>query len=552
MSRFIYLLSLCGFLLFSSCKKNSTPPVKAEDTTLSFTVNGIYNGTLSYKNLPIATEVKFSFTEAIDETNLKDAILMSDDKSQNVELQFEVLQDKKSLSIRSKSPLQSLSRYTLLINNKLRTSSGGKLINPLTISLVTTFDNQDKFPRISDEELLTLVQRQTFKYFWDEGHPESGMARERNSSGHTVTTGGTGFGVMSMIVGIHRNFITREAGLARIRKIVNFLKNNATTYHGAFAHWINGQTGATIPFSAKDNGADLVETSLLFQGLLTAKQYFNSNNTEETSLRADIQQLYENIDWNWFRKDGGQVLYWHWSPTNQWEMNLPVQGWNECLITYVLAASSPTHGIPASVYHEGWARNGGMKNGQSYYQIQLPLGSQYGGPLFLSHYSFLGINPRGLKDQYADYEVQTRAHALINYNYCVTNPNKHQGYSENCWGLTASDIPAGYTASSPTNDRGVIAPTAALSSFPYTPTESLKALHFFYYKLGNKIWTETGFMDSFSLNDPWFSTSALAIDQGPIIVMIENYRSQLLWDLFMNAPEIKTGMKKLGFSSPHL
>ena len=233
-------------------------------------------------------------------------------------------------------------------------------------------------------------------------------------------------------------------------------------------------------------------------------------------------------------------------------MNLPVKGWNECLITYVLAASSPTHPISKMVYDNGWTGNGAFRNGSSYEGITLPLGSAYGGPLFFSQYSFLGLNPTGLTDQYTNYFTQNKNHTLINYKYCIANPLKYNGYSDQCWGLTASDIPDGYNANSPTSDKGVITPTAALSSFPYTPVESMKALKFFYYKLGDKIWGEYGFYDAFSLQVPWYATSYLAIDQGPIIIMIENHRSGLLWNLFMSAPEVKTGMKNLGFESPDL
>ena len=231
---------------------------------------------------------------------------------------------------------------------------------------------------------------------------------------------------------------------------------------------------------------------------------------------------------------------------------MPVRGWNECLITYVLAASSQAYSIPRTVYDNGWAQNGAMQNNNTYYGLPLPLGPAYGGPLFFAHYSFLGINPNGLSDAYANYFTQNKNHTLINYNHCVTNPNANYGYSNLCWGLTASDIENDYTASSPTNDRGYIAPTAALSSFPYTPVESMNALKFFYYKLGDKIWGNDGFVDAFSLKNPWFASSTLAIDQGPIIVMIENYRSGLLWNLFTGAPEVKTGMRNLGFTAPYL
>jgi hypothetical protein len=418
---------------------------------------------------------------------------------------------------------------------------------------ITQIDSSRKFPVISDNALLDLVQQQTFKYFWDFGHPVSGLARERsNGDNEVVTSGGSGFGIMAIPAAINRNFITRAEGLARLQKIVEFLKTKPPRFHGAFSHWLNGTTGAVIPFSTKDNGADLVETSYLIAGLLTARQYFNGGDAAETSLRNDINTIYNAVEWSWFRKGTENVLYWHWSPNYGWDMNLPIRGWNECLITYVLAASSTTFPVLLSVYTNGWAAGSGFINGNSYLGIQLPLGTAYGGPLFFSHYSFLGINPNGLTDIYASYATQTRNHTLINYNYCISNPNANYGYSDSCWGLTASDINNGYTASSPTNDVSVIAPTAAISSLPYTPVESMKALKFFYYVLGDKLWKEYGFVDAFSLKQLWYANSFLAIDQGPMIIMIENHRSGLIWNLFTSCPEVKDGMRLLGFTAPYL
>jgi hypothetical protein len=378
------------------------------------------------------------------------------------------------------------------------------------------------------------------------------MSRERNSSGDLVTTGGTGFGIMSIVAAVNRNFITRTEGRDRILKISNFLINSCTRYHGAFAHWLNGATGATIPFSTSDNGADLVETSYLINGLLTAREYFNTADAVETDLRNKITSIWNAVEWNWFRQNNQNVLYWHWSPTLNWTINQQIRGWNEALIVYVLASSSVTDPIPKIVYDNGWANNGSIRNNNTYYGYQLPLGPSNGGPLFFSHYSFLGINPNGLADAYANYQTQTTNHTKINYEYCKTNPRGYYGYSNLCWGLTASDIPTGYGGNEPNNDRGVITPTAALSSFPYTPTESMNALKFFYYKLGDKLWGPYGFYDAFSLKDLWFANSTLAIDQGPIIVMIENYRSGLLWNLFSGAPEIKNGLRRLGFTAPYL
>lgn len=406
--------------------------------------------------------------------------------------------------------------------------------------------NDTVFPVIPDDSLLTLVQQRTFRYFWDYAHPVSGLARERLGSGDIVTSGGSGFGVMTLPVAVERGFISRKDGASRLLKIVNFLNSKADRFHGAYSHWLNGATGEAIPFSMYDNGGDIVETALLLQGLLTARQYFNTSDPVETEARLLIDQIWESVEWDWYLH-GRNVLYWHWSEDYGWEMNMPVVGWNEALIAYVLGAASPTHPIPKSAYDEGWARNGGMRNGKLYYGLRLPLGPDYGGPLFFAHYSFLGLDPRMLADAYADYWEQNVSHTLINYRYCVRNPKGWTGYGENVWGLTASDIPGGYAASSPTDDVGVIAPTAALSSIPYTPEESLRALRYFYYILGDRAFGEYGFCDAFSLESDWFAPSYLAIDQGPIIIMIENYRTGLLWDLFMRNVCVLDGLEKLGF-----
>lgn len=428
---------------------------------------------------------------------------------------------------------------------------GGFFNEGFTFTFTTRIDTLPKFPLISEDSLLTLVQKKTFGYFWDYGHPSSGLARERLGSGDVVTSGGSGFGLMGILVGIERNFITRQQGFERLNKIVNFLNSPSTNrFHGAFPHWINGSSGKVYPFSSKDDGGDLVETAFLMQGLLTVNEYFRNGTADEKAMCDTIQKIWKNIEWDWYRRDNQNKLYWHWSPNYGWYMNMPVSGWNEALIVYILAAASPTHSVPKIVYDEGWARNGSypMENGKNFYGIRLPLGYDYGGPLFFAHYSFLGLDPRNLSDQYAEYWTQNVAHSRINFEYCKANPKHYRGYGEKCWGLTASDIPNGYSASSPTNDLGVIAPTAALSSFPYTPDESMAALNYFYYILGDRIWGDYGFRDAFNLSSDWYADSYIAIDQGPIICMIENYRTGFLWDLFMANPDIRNGLDKLGFT----
>jgi hypothetical protein len=311
-------------------------------------------------------------------------------------------------------------------------------------------------------------------------------------------------------------------------------------------------TGAAIRFGRKDDGSDIVETSFLFQGLLCARQYFNADNPVEKRLRDRITWLWLDAEWNWHAREGRHVLTWHWSPNNGFSLDHDVRGWNECLVTYVLAAASPRYPIGAPVYHAGFAQSRTFINRRRYYDIDLPLGPDFGGPLFFCHYSFCGLDPRGLKDTYANYFEQNVQHTLINYEHCVRNPNRHKGFGPSCWGLTASDDPDGYRAHAPDNDNGVIAPTAALSSFPYAPEQAMRALRYFYDVLGDRIWGRFGFTDAFSETHDWYASTYLAIDQGPIVIMIENYRSGLLWKLFMSDPDVRTGLARLGFSSPHV
>ena len=416
----------------------------------------------------------------------------------------------------------------------------------------------------SDTALFNLVQKQTFQYFYQAAEPVSGLARERFHSDnvypqndkHVVTSGGAGFGVMALLVGIERGFVTKEQGRQQLEKIVSFLER-ADRFHGAWPHWWDGETGKVKPFSKNDDGGDLVETSFMLQGLIALRQYYQKGNAAEKALAARADKLWKEVEFNWYTK-GENVLYWHWSPDKGWKMNFSVKGYNECLIMYVLAASSPTHGVSAKVYHEGWAQNGKIVKQSNYKNDTLQLFYQgnppQGGPLFWAHYSYLGLDPNGLKDRYADYGKEVTSQTKINYQWCVDNPKNFKGYGPNNWGLTASYSVNGYSAHAPgmQEDLGVISPTAALSSFPYTPTQSMNAMKYWYSNMKEKIWGDYGFYDAFSETDNWYPKRYLAIDQGPAVVMMENYRSGLIWNLFMSAPEIQSGLKKLGFTSPHI
>ncbi len=407
---------------------------------------------------------------------------------------------------------------------------------------------------LSDEELLDMTQHSTFRYFWDYAHPVSGLARERyNGNPNLVTMGGSGFGIMAIIVGAERGWVTREAALNRMIQIASFLQF-ADRFHGVFPHWMNGTNGNVIPFSQYDNGGDLVETAFLMQGLLAARTYFDQNTLLESALRDVITGLWEEVEWDWYRKNNSGVLYWHWSPNYGWQINFALRGFYEAQIVYILAAASPTHPVPASLYQTGWTSSN-YANNSIHFGHKIYCGPFGGGPMFFAHYSYLGFDPRGRKDAFCNYFVRNRNHALIQQAYSVANPEHHIGYSADSWGLTSCDGPNGYAAHDihPSNDDGTIAPTAALSSLPYVPQEGIAALRHFYRVQGERLWGPYGFYDAFNLDQNWFATSYLAIDQGPIVAMIENQRTGLLWQLFMQNPEIEPALQAIGFmadSSP--
>jgi hypothetical protein len=416
--------------------------------------------------------------------------------------------------------------------------------------------------QLTDEQAMDQVQKDAIKYFWDYAEPNSKLGRERYHTdnpgfeANKVTTGGSGFGLMSLIVGVERGFIPRAEAVSRMTTAMDFL-DKADRFHGAWSHLIDGTTGQAISFGNKDDGGDIVETAFLCQGLIAVREYFKNGNAEEKTLSDKADKLWKGVEWSWYT-NGDNAMYWHWSPTYQWEMKFKLEGYNECLIAYIMGAASPTYPIPNAAYHEGWARSGTIATAKTQYGI--PLVFKYNtvsgnaGPLFWAQYSYLGLDPSQLTDKYANYWELTQNQTKIVNKYCIDNPKKWNGYSEKCWGLTASysrntDGTTGYSAHDTDNDLGVITPTAALSSFPYTPVESMKFLHYLYDEKKSTYVGIAGPYDAISPHYNWVTPRYLAIDQGTIAPMIENHRTGLLWKLFMNAPEVKQGLKNLGFQS---
>jgi hypothetical protein len=418
----------------------------------------------------------------------------------------------------------------------------------------------------SDDELLTMVQEGCFRYYWERGHPHAGMALEIvPGDQNLVALGASGFGIMALVVGTERGFVTREQGAGRMLKIIRFLKG-ADRFHGVWPHFLDGRTGKVIPYFGRyDDGGDLVEMAFLMQGLLTARQYFNRDNPAEGEIRDTITSLWRGVEWDWYRRDpSSDFLYWHWSPDHGWYIGHPLVGWNETMIVYLLAIASPTHAVPPSMYYTGWAgqsdvavqyRRGWSRttsgdhyaNGHDYYGIKLDVGEGRGGDLFFTQFSFLGFDPRGLKDRYTDYFRNNRNLALINRAYCIENPGHFMGYGPDCWGLSAG-INSGGGMPQPNADNGTICCSAALGAFPYTPKESMAALKHFYRDLGAETWGIYGFYDGFNESEDWFRPVWMGLNQAQIVVMIENYRSGLVWRNFMANPEIRPALAAIGFT----
>lgn len=425
----------------------------------------------------------------------------------------------------------------------------------LPVDSASAFEVKAVVPAASDSVLLDMVQEYTLRYFTDFAHPQTGLARERSNdlNGDIVTTGGTGFGLMSLIVGAERGIITRERALEIIGRTVTFLEN-CEKFHGAWAHWYDGDTGKTFSFSQYDNGGDIVETAFLVEGLLAVRQWLaDSPAAEEKALAQRCDKLWKGVEWDWYTR-GEDALYWHWSKQYEWKMNHKIRGFDETFIAYVLAASSPTHPISAAAYERCFKDSPVYFNGKEYCGVRLDLGMDYGGPLFFTHYSYLGLDPRQVNPDGVNLYDRNRAHSLIHYKYAIENPKGHKDLGADLWGFTSSDDPlVGYTSHHPGTDaeNGTVSPTAAVSSIVYTPEESLGMIRHLYYDLGEKVFGKYGFYDSYNpsmVEGQQVVKSHLAIDQGPQVVMIENYRSGMIWDLFMTSPEIHAGLKKLGFT----
>jgi len=409
--------------------------------------------------------------------------------------------------------------------------------------------------------LLTEIQEASFRYFYDFRHPVSGLAREKtpfrkiesideltpNYVGrirglrNLCTTGASGMGMFNLIVGVERGFITRQEGIDWSLQMLRFLDTEADHFHGAFSHWLDGGTGETYHFAGiEDNGADIVETAFMASGFIVLREYFRGDSRDEREIRRLSDSLWRGIEWDWFvtEKSRGGSLFWHWSPQYGWDKNHSVRGFNEAQIVYILALASPTHAVEPRSYYQGWMhKNYGQKRTE--FGVPMSLGRGLGGPLFFTHYSYLGFDPKSISYEGQSYFEHFQKFCEVQVKYAESKADRFKGYGP-LWGLTSSTDRKGYAGHAPgSRDNGTIAPTAAISSMPYLPEESLEFLELLYVKYAELLWRDFGFTDAFNLSQNWTAETLIGIDAGPIAPMIENHRSGLCRKIFMRAPEIK-------------
>jgi len=409
---------------------------------------------------------------------------------------------------------------------------------------------------MTDDELLTMVQEASFQYYWDGAEPNSGLARESiPGDPDLIAVGGSGFGIMALVVGADRGFAPRDLIVDRLLRITNYLAH-ADRFHGAWPHFLSGRTGHIVPaFGIYDDGADLIETSFMMQGLLTARGYFTRDTQKERRLRDEITALWRGVEWDWFNATPQHdAIYWHWSPDFAFHKANRVGGWNETLMPYLLGIASPTHPLPPSLYYSGWCSEGNpaRKFGvhSESYGIPLEVADPHGatGPLFFTHYSFMGYDPRSVRDKYTDYFINNRNMSLIQQKYAIENPHHFVGYGADDWGMSAVSGPLAYHANDSLEDDGTLAPTAAMGAYAYVPDASLLALKHFYRDLGAQLWDVYGFRNAFNQTDDWYSPAELALNQAPQTVMIENGRTGLIWKSFMSNPEMPAMQKAIGLT----
>lgn len=415
--------------------------------------------------------------------------------------------------------------------------SKGPIIKEPLCNIFKTIRERVPKPEIanlSDEEFLDLLQKKAFLYFWLETDPETGLVKDKadnflDDTSTVATIAGVGFALSAYVVAAERGWLPKEKLYERTLKTLEFFKDKMENVRGFYYHFIDMKTGKRVWQSELSS----IDTALFLAGALTAGEYFRGK------IKKIAEELYRRVDWNWMLADG-DTLAMGWYPEKGFDPNR----WNrygEQLILYLLAIGSPTYPIPAS----SWDRiRRPIWEYEGYVTISSP-------PLFTHQYSHIWIDFRNKHDKYADYFLSSRNATLANRKFCLDNKDNSITFRRGFWGLTACEGPGGYRAyGAPpgyANYDGTVAPTAAAGSIVFTPKESIELLRKIYQELADKLWGKYGFSDSFNLDKNWFSQYVLAIDQGPILLMIENYRTGLIWKYFMKNKYIRKALKLTGF-----
>ena len=439
----------------------------------------------------------------------------------------------------------------------------------LLSSCQQTSENTASMQVENSSQFLHDLQERTFHYFWDLTDHETGLVPDRAPTASFSSVAATGFGLTAYIVGVERDFISREEAATRVLNTLKFhyeapqgeQVSGIIGYKGFFYHFLDPATGHRF----KEVELSTIDTGLLMAGILSCQSYFNRPNATEKAIRELADKLYRRVEWDWALNDNG-TLSMGWFPEKGF-IEHSWQGYNEAMILLVLAIASPTHPIPAESWTK-WTKTYRWANFQGYEYVNF-------GPLFGHQYSHMYVDFRGIQDEYMrskgiDYFENSKRATLANRAYCIENPGGFIGYGPDLWGLTACDGPfngeketaigavqfAGYWARAAAineiRDDGTIAPTAAGGSLAFTPQESLAALMHMKNEYGDRLYGEYGFKDAFNLTYPeqsgWFDKDYLGIDQGPILIQAENYRTELIWSIMKENPYIVEGLKKAGFT----
>jgi hypothetical protein len=408
----------------------------------------------------------------------------------------------------------------------------------------------------SDAEFLEYVQQATFDYFWYEANPTNGLVRDRSEPLSVISIAAVGFELTGIGIAIDHGWIGRDQGRQRVltalRTFWNGPQGTNTAgmigYKGWFYHMLGLNT------ATRDGQSELssIDTALLLAGVLYVRQYFDANQTDEAEIRSLASAIFNRVDWQWMA-NGGNSLTMGWQPESGF-LSARWIGYDEGMVLYIMGLGAATNPLPA-VQWSSWTSGYAWHTNYGYAYVEFP-------PLFGHQYSHCWVDFRHIGDAYmnghgSSYFENSRRATLAQRAYCMANPSGFAGYGSNVWGLTACDGPGygsyhGYYARGAPpaqDDDGTIAPTAVGGSLPFAPEICLPTLRHFYDQFLTNVWCDYGFRDAFNLTANWWAADVIGIDQGPILLMAENYRSQTVWRRFAQIPEIQRGLQAAGFTN---